>query len=112
VAKKAVDRLAVYLLAAEKAAQTCPPPLAFQGPGEPRFSDLLLHVSWSAIGHSVGLMGSSVRSRSKLKPMFPADGQNVARTVTENSQTIKFGSHGFEQERCWRVPRPVAWHAV
>jgi len=67
VAKKAVDRLAVYLLAAEKAAQTCPPPLAFQGPGEPRFSDLLLHVSWSAIAHLVGLMGSSVKATLEIE---------------------------------------------
>ena len=51
------------------------------------------------ISHLVGLVGSSVRVTLEIEAEIP-DGapENVVRTVTENSRTLKFTSHGFERE--------------
>src|SRR5262249_12380095 len=47
----------------------------------------------------VGLIGSSVRVTLEIDAEIPAGvPDNVARTVTENSRTLKFTSHGFESE--------------
>jgi predicted AAA+ superfamily ATPase len=51
------------------------------------------------ISHLVGLVGSSVRVTLEIEAEIP-DGapENVVRTVTENSRTLKFTNHGFERE--------------
>jgi len=51
------------------------------------------------ITHLVGLIGSSVRVTLEVDAEVPAGvPDNVVRTVTENSRTLKFTSHGFESE--------------
>lgn len=51
------------------------------------------------ISHLVGLVGSSVRVTLEIEAEIPAGApENVVRTVTENSRTLKFTSHGFERE--------------
>lgn len=51
------------------------------------------------ISHLVGLIGAKVRVTLEIEAELP-DGapEHVVRTVTENSRTLKFGSHGFEAE--------------
>ncbi|QDU83134.1 hypothetical protein Pla163_02310 [Planctomycetes bacterium Pla163] len=51
------------------------------------------------ISHLVGLVGANVRVTLEIEAELP-DGapEHVVRTVTENSRTLKFGSHGFEAE--------------
>lgn len=51
------------------------------------------------ISHLVGLVGSSVRVTLEIEAEIPSGApENVVRTVTENSRTLKFTSHGFEKE--------------
>jgi predicted AAA+ superfamily ATPase len=51
------------------------------------------------IAHLVGLMGSDVKVTLEIDAEIPAGApENVVRTVTENSRTLKFTSHGFEEE--------------
>jgi hypothetical protein len=56
-------------------------------------------VTDEVITHLVGLIGSSVRVTLEIEAEIP-DGvpDHVVRTVTENSRTLKFTSHGFESE--------------
>ena len=56
-------------------------------------------IADEVISHLVGLVGSSVRVTLEIEAEIP-DGapENVVRTVTENSRTLKFTSHGFERE--------------
>jgi hypothetical protein len=56
-------------------------------------------IADEVITHLVGLVGSSVRITLEIEAEIP-DGapENVVRTVTENSRTLKFTSHGFESE--------------
>lgn len=51
------------------------------------------------IAHLTGLVGSSVTITLEIEANVP-DGvpDNVVRTVTENSRTLKFSTHGFEKE--------------
>jgi hypothetical protein len=51
------------------------------------------------IAHLTGLVGSSVTVTLEIEANVP-DGvpDNVVRTVTENSRTLKFSAHGFEKE--------------
>jgi len=56
-------------------------------------------IADEVITHLVGLVGSSVRVTLEIEAEIPAGApENVVRTVTENSRTLKFSSHGFEQE--------------
>jgi hypothetical protein len=56
-------------------------------------------ITDEVITHLVGLMGSSVRVTLEIDADIPAGvPENVVRTVTENSRTLKFTSHGFESE--------------
>jgi hypothetical protein len=56
-------------------------------------------ITDEVITHLVGLMGSSVRVILEIDAEIPAGvPENVVRTVTENSRTLKFTSHGFESE--------------
>ena len=47
----------------------------------------------------VGLVGAKVKVTLEIEAEIP-DGapDHVVRVVTENSQTLKFTSHGFEEE--------------
>jgi hypothetical protein len=46
-----------------------------------------------------GLVGSTVKVTLEIDAQAPAGvPENVVRTVTENSRTLKFDSHGFEDE--------------
>jgi hypothetical protein len=56
-------------------------------------------IADEVISHLVGLMGSDVKVTLEIEAEIPSGApDNVVRTVTENSRTLKFGSHGFEQE--------------
>src|SRR5215475_13232817 len=56
-------------------------------------------ITDEVITHLVGLMGSAVRVTLEIDAEIPAGvPDNVVRTVTENSRTLKFTSHGFESE--------------
>jgi hypothetical protein len=51
------------------------------------------------IAHLSGLVGSSVTVTLEIDvDVSGGVPENVVRTVTENSRTLKFGSYGFEQE--------------
>ena len=56
-------------------------------------------IADEVIAHLSGLMGSSVKVTLEIEADI-SDGapENVVRTVTENSRTLKFSSYGFEQE--------------
>ena len=56
-------------------------------------------IADEVITHLVGLMGANVTVTLEIHAEIP-DGapDHVVRTVTENSRTLKFGSHGFERE--------------
>ena len=56
-------------------------------------------ITDEVITHLVGLLGSSVRVTLEVDVEVPAGvPDHVVRTVTENSRTLKFTSHGFESE--------------
>jgi hypothetical protein len=57
-------------------------------------------VADEVLTHLVGLVGSSVRVTLEIEAEIPAGvPDNVVRTVTENSRTLKFTSNsGFEKE--------------
>ncbi len=56
-------------------------------------------IADEVITHLAGLVGASVRITLEIEADIP-DGapEHVVRTVTENSRTLKFTSHGFEKE--------------
>ena len=56
-------------------------------------------IAEEVIAHLAGLVGSNVTVTLEIHAEIP-DGApaHVVRTVTENSRTLKFGSHGFERE--------------
>ena len=56
-------------------------------------------IADEVITHLAGLIGSSVRVTLEIEAEIPGGApDNVVRTVTENSRTLKFTSHGFESE--------------
>jgi len=56
-------------------------------------------IADEVLTHLVGLVGSSVRVALEIEAEIPAGvPEHVVRTVTENSRTLKFTSHGFESE--------------
>jgi len=56
-------------------------------------------IADEVVTHLVGLVGSSVRVILEIEAEIPAGASdNVVRTVTENSRTLKFTKHGFEKE--------------
>ena len=56
-------------------------------------------IADEVVTHLVGLVGSSVRVTLEIEAEFPEGApDNVVRTVTENSRTLKFTSSGFETE--------------
>ena len=51
------------------------------------------------ISHLAGLVGAEVTVTLEIEAMIPSGApDNVVRTVTENSRTLKFTNHGFEKE--------------
>ena len=56
-------------------------------------------IADEVIAHLSGLVGSSVKVTLEIEADVSGGvPENVVRTVTENSRTLKFSSHGFEQE--------------
>lgn len=56
-------------------------------------------IADEVIAHLVGLMGSDVTVTLEIEAKIPnGTPEYVVRTVTENSRTLKFRDHGFEQE--------------
>ncbi|SDR39062.1 Predicted ATPase, AAA+ superfamily [Rhizobiales bacterium GAS113] len=56
-------------------------------------------IANEVIAHLAGLVGSSVTVTLEISAQIPSGApDNVVRTVTENSRTLKFNSHGFEKE--------------
>jgi predicted AAA+ superfamily ATPase len=56
-------------------------------------------ISEEVIAHLVGLVGSNVTVTLEIEAEVPSGvPENVVRTVTENSRTLKFKSQGFERE--------------
>ena len=55
-------------------------------------------IADEVIAHLVGLVGSKVRVTIEIDAEFESGvSDQVVRTVTENSRTLKFTSHGFEE---------------
>jgi predicted AAA+ superfamily ATPase len=56
-------------------------------------------IADEVIAHLAGLVGSEVTVTLEIEAKIPSGApDNVVRTVTENSRTLKFTSHGFEKE--------------
>jgi predicted AAA+ superfamily ATPase len=56
-------------------------------------------VADEVITHLAGLVGAKVKVTLEIEAEVPAGvPENVVRTVTENSRTLKFETHGFETE--------------
>jgi predicted AAA+ superfamily ATPase len=56
-------------------------------------------IAEEVIAHLSGLVGAKVRVTMDIEAEIPSGAPDqVVRTVTENSRTLKFSSHGFEEE--------------
>ena len=56
-------------------------------------------VAEEVISHLSGLVGAEVKVTLEIEANVPSGApDSVVRTVTENSETLKFRSHGFEKE--------------
>lgn len=56
-------------------------------------------IADEVIAHLSGLVGSTVKVTLEIHAEVPNGvPENVVRTVTENSRTLKFGTHGFEED--------------
>ncbi|MER3396133.1 MAG: AAA+ family ATPase, partial [Acidimicrobiia bacterium] len=56
-------------------------------------------IAAEVIAHLAGLPGAEVQVTLEIEATIPeGTPDNVVRTVTENSRTLKFSSHGFEHE--------------
>jgi hypothetical protein len=56
-------------------------------------------IAEEVIAHLSGLVGAKVRVTLDIEAEIPSGApDHVVRTVTENSRTLKFESHGFEEE--------------
>ncbi len=56
-------------------------------------------VAEEVISHLSGLVGAEVKVTLEIEANIPAGApDNVVRTVTENSNTLKFKTHGFEKD--------------
>jgi len=56
-------------------------------------------IADEVLSHLVGLVGSTVKVTLEIEAEIPSGTpENVVRTVTENSRTLKFTSQGFETE--------------
>ena len=56
-------------------------------------------IAEEVIAHLVGLVGAEVSVSIEIEATIPGGApDNVVRTVTENSRSLKFTSQGFEEE--------------
>ena len=56
-------------------------------------------IKWEVIAHLSGLVGAKVRVTLEIDAEVESGvPDNVVRTVTENSRTLKFTSQGFESD--------------
>ena len=56
-------------------------------------------IADEVIAHLAGLVGADVKVTLEIEAEIPSGApENVVRTVTENSRTLKFTTHGFEKE--------------
>ena len=56
-------------------------------------------VADEVIAHLAGLVGSEVKVTLEIEAEIPSGAPDqVVRTVTENSRTLKFKTHGFESD--------------
>jgi hypothetical protein len=56
-------------------------------------------IAEEVIAHLAGLPGAQVRVTLEIEASVPRGvPEEIVRTVTENSRTLRFSSHGFEQE--------------
>jgi len=56
-------------------------------------------IAEEVIAHLAGLTGAQVNVTLEIEAVIPSGApEHVVRTVTENSRTLKFESHGFENE--------------
>jgi len=56
-------------------------------------------IADEVISHLAGLVGSLLKVTLEIEAQVPSGApDNVVRTVTENSRTLKFTTHGFEKE--------------
>lgn len=56
-------------------------------------------IADEVISHLAGLVGANVKVTLEIEAEIPSGApDNVVRTVTENSRTLKFTSQGFEKE--------------
>lgn len=56
-------------------------------------------IAEEVVAHLAGLVGAKVNITIEIEAEIPEGvPDSVVRTVTENSRTLKFGSHGFERE--------------
>jgi predicted AAA+ superfamily ATPase len=56
-------------------------------------------IADEVVSHLAGLVGSSLKVTLEIEAQVPSGApDNVVRTVTENSRTLKFTTHGFEKE--------------
>ena len=56
-------------------------------------------IAAEIVAHLEGLVGSELEVTLEIKAFMPEGApENVVRTVTENCNTLKFTSHGFEEE--------------
>ena len=82
--------------------ETIPRPKRYHGSVELDPERVGYHASQigdEVIKHLVGLVSAGVKVTLEIEAEIP-DGtpENIVRTVTENSRTLKFISHGFEEE--------------
>jgi hypothetical protein len=56
-------------------------------------------IADEVVAHLAGLVGAKVQVTLEIEAEIPSGApDNVVRTVTENSRTLKFTSQGFEKE--------------
>jgi hypothetical protein len=56
-------------------------------------------IAEGVISHLVGQLGADVTVRLEITADLPKGAsEQVVRTVTQNSRTLKFDNHGFERE--------------
>jgi hypothetical protein len=56
-------------------------------------------IAEEVVAHLVGLVGANVTVTLEIEAEIPTGApDNVVRTVTENSRTLKFVSQGFERD--------------
>lgn len=87
---------------ADTAVQADAPPKRFHGTvslDPARVGRDASRIADEVVAHLAGLMGSTVRVTLEIEAEIPSGApDNVVRTVTENSRTLKFTSQGFEKE--------------